>query len=103
MTVTITPAPVAGGAGPAVAPMTSSLPKAPQSILVVGSTPYGKVLPAAGPVDDEIKSHFWDQYLPNNGGAPKSSSSPVTLHFPPLFSMPSALWAILVVYGFLSA
>ncbi|KAG0047016.1 hypothetical protein BGZ83_007848 [Gryganskiella cystojenkinii] len=73
MTLTITPSPAAG-ANPGPPPPTS-LPKAPQSILVIQSTSYGKVLPAAGPVDDQIESHFWDQFVPRDPGVKASDGS----------------------------
>ncbi|KAG0368197.1 hypothetical protein BGX24_002910, partial [Mortierella sp. AD032] len=72
-TVSITVTPAGGGGLPAAA-VPTTLPKAPQSIIVIQDTPYGKVLPAAGPPDDVIESHFWDQYVPHEGG-PKSSSA----------------------------
>ncbi|KAG0364645.1 hypothetical protein BGZ54_007293 [Gamsiella multidivaricata] len=56
-------------------PATSTLPKAPQSILVVQSTSYGKILPAAGPPNDQIESHFWDQFVPSPQGKKKSLST----------------------------
>ncbi|KAF9317103.1 hypothetical protein BG003_001149 [Podila horticola] len=68
MTITAAPAPLV--------PTTSTIPKAAQSILVIQSTTYGKVLPAAGPVDDHIESHFWDQFSPPDiPGKGKSSSA----------------------------
>ncbi|KAG0036389.1 hypothetical protein BGZ82_004295 [Podila clonocystis] len=64
------------GAAPApVVPTTSTIPKAAQSILVIQSTTYGKVLPAAGPVDDHIESHFWDQFSPPDMPGKSSSAS----------------------------
>ncbi|KAF9025122.1 hypothetical protein CPC16_001802 [Podila verticillata] len=72
LTMTIT------AAAPApVVQTTSTIPKAAQSILVIQSTAYGKVLPAAGPVDDNIESHFWDQFSPQDipGGKGSKSSS----------------------------
>ncbi|KAK3825965.1 MAG: hypothetical protein J3Q66DRAFT_365670 [Benniella sp.] len=53
----------------------NSIPKAPQSLLVVQSTTYGKVLPAVAPTDDWINSHFWDQFVPPSQGGQKSSAS----------------------------
>ncbi|KAF9303070.1 hypothetical protein BGZ74_004424 [Mortierella antarctica] len=74
-TTTITMTITAAGPAPVV-PTTSTIPKAAQSILVVQSTTYGKVLPAAGPVDDRIESHFWDQFSPPDmPGKGKSSSA----------------------------
>ena len=69
LTLTITPTQAAQPPPP------TSIPKAPQSVLVVQSISYGKVLPAAGPADDLIQSHFWDQFLPKEGGAKASDGS----------------------------
>ncbi|KAF9920667.1 hypothetical protein FBU30_009475 [Linnemannia zychae] len=101
-TVTITVTPAAGNPS---SPATSSLPKAPQSIIIVQGTPYGKVLPAAGPINDEIESHFWDQYVPRDGDTKSSASSTISknaiirwrrsLSFS-LFSVHSALWTICI-------
>ncbi|KAF9153348.1 hypothetical protein BG015_003629 [Linnemannia schmuckeri] len=112
MTITVTSS--AGAGGPAAAPATT-LPKAPQSIIIIQDTPYGKVLPAAGPVDDEIESHFWDQYVPHDGAA-KSSANTAFISalkkdlgwtagwrqvFFSTFSVHSVLWtAICVVFAF---
>ncbi|KAF9574562.1 hypothetical protein EC968_006175 [Mortierella alpina] len=60
-------------------PAMTTLPKAPQSILVVESTTYGKVLPAAGPVDDHIGGHFWDQFGQISSDGSKSSAAPLSL------------------------
>ncbi|KAF9575918.1 hypothetical protein BGW38_008179, partial [Lunasporangiospora selenospora] len=74
-TVTLT---LTAAAPPAVQqPQTTSLiPKAPQSVLLIQSTTFGKVLPAAGPVDDQVESHFWDRFAPpSDGGIPKPKGS----------------------------
>lgn len=73
LTLTITPTQAAAPA--AQPPPPTSIPKAPQSVLVVQSISYGKVLPAAGPADDQMESHFWDQFLPKEGGAKASDGS----------------------------
>ncbi|KAF8947552.1 hypothetical protein BGZ47_008697 [Haplosporangium gracile] len=115
MTITVTLS--AGAGAPAAAPATT-LPKAPQSIIIIQDTPYGKVLPAAGPVNDKIESHFWDQYVPHDGAA-KSSANAANAAFISalkkdsgwtggwrqfffsLFSVHSVLWtAICVVFAF---
>ncbi|KAF9436541.1 hypothetical protein BGZ76_003629 [Entomortierella beljakovae] len=54
---------------------TSSLPKASQSVIVIQSVTYGKVLPAAGPTDDQISGHFWDQLVPASDGTKAASST----------------------------
>lgn len=73
LTLVITPTPAAVAAQQPPPP--TSLPKAPQSILIIQSTSYGKVLPAAGPADDQIESHFWDQFVSREGGAKASDGS----------------------------
>ncbi|KAF9983929.1 hypothetical protein BGZ75_004519 [Mortierella antarctica] len=64
---------------PPAMPATTTLPKAPQSILVVESTTYGKVLPAAGPADDHIGGHFWDQYSQISSDGSRSSAALLSL------------------------
>ncbi|KAK5828636.1 hypothetical protein F5H01DRAFT_374102 [Linnemannia elongata] len=114
MTITVTPSTPGGGSGGGGAPATT-LPKAPQSIIIIQDTPYGKVLPAAGPVDDEIESHFWDQYVPHDGPV-KSSANTAFLSASKmdvgltgrwrqvlfsLFSVHSVLWtAVCVTFAF---
>ncbi|KAG0292314.1 hypothetical protein BGZ96_004348 [Linnemannia gamsii] len=117
MTITVTPSAGGGGAGAAGATPATLLPKAPQSIIVIQDTPFGKVLPAAGPANDEIESHFWDQYVPHSGPG-KSSANTVSAiknkdaglmggwrHvFFSLFSAQYVLWtAVCVVFGLVNA
>jgi len=88
----------AQGTGLPVPAITSTLPKAPQSILVVQSTTYGKILPAAGPVDDQIQSHFWDQFVarPEDSSGKKSSSSSSIRLSSSMMSRCSMLFGLLV-------
>ncbi|KAI1321605.1 hypothetical protein EDD11_003085 [Mortierella claussenii] len=92
ITSMVTPAPVAGNnqLQPAAA-ATSSLSKAPQSILVVQSTTFGKTLPAAGPVDDQIESHFWDQFVVRPEGGSRTSSGNMIRELSMFMSM-STVW-----------
>jgi len=69
---------------PPPVPATTTLPKAPQSILVVESTTYGKVLPAAGPADDHIGGHFWDQFGQISSDGSRSSAALLSLPKPSL-------------------
>ncbi|KAG0267529.1 hypothetical protein DFQ27_008670 [Actinomortierella ambigua] len=77
-TITITPTasglqPPGGGGG--VITGTPTVTKVVQSVLVVASTTYGRPLPAAGPIDDEIESHFWDRFMPRPAIGPGSRGS----------------------------
>ncbi|KAF9125165.1 hypothetical protein BGX30_000586 [Mortierella sp. GBA39] len=103
MTITVTPSAPGGGSGGGGAPATT-LPKAPQSIIIIQDTTYGKVLPAAAPVDDVIESHFWDQYVPHDGPVKSSANTAffsVRQVFFSLFSVHSVLWtAVCVMFAF---
>ncbi|KAF9360671.1 hypothetical protein BGX26_008174 [Mortierella sp. AD094] len=72
------------------APATSSLPKAPQSVFVVQSTAYGKVLPAAGPSDDGVN---------NNQPVPRPKSSATYVKSSPSSSLFSIICSLLIAAG----
>ncbi|KAG0022851.1 hypothetical protein BGZ80_011002, partial [Entomortierella chlamydospora] len=61
-----------------VAPAASSLPKAPQSVFVIQSATYGKVLPAAGPSDDQ---NFWGPLVGMKSSAYVKSSPTLQIPF----------------------
>ncbi|KAI8357063.1 hypothetical protein B0O80DRAFT_424982 [Mortierella sp. GBAus27b] len=63
-------------------PTITSLTKPPQSVLIVQSTTYGMVLPAAGPSDDTIEGHFWDRFVP------QGSQTSTAIRVSPLFEFP---------------
>ncbi|KAF9975035.1 hypothetical protein BGZ73_001442 [Actinomortierella ambigua] len=71
--ITITPTATEPSAAGGVITGTPTIPKAVQSVLVVASTSFGRALPAAGPVNDEIESHFWDRFMPRPPVAPSSA------------------------------
>ncbi|KAG0262076.1 hypothetical protein BG011_000351 [Mortierella polycephala] len=60
---------VIGGTKPAPQsfPTTSAVPKAPQSVIVIQSTTYGNVLPAAAPVDDHVETHLRNHRASSDG------------------------------------
>jgi hypothetical protein len=73
----------------------NSIPKAPQSLLVIQSTTYGKVLPAVVPTDDRIDSHFWYQFVPPSQGGQRSSASCTWPSFAlPVSSLLSLWWHV---------
>ncbi|KAF9428816.1 hypothetical protein BGZ94_000945 [Podila epigama] len=100
LTLTVTPSILAQAA-----PNGSGLPKAVQSILVVQSTTFGKVLPAAPPPDDHIDSHFWDQFshpdIPGSSNGRSSAHS--NYHRPDLFNVLGWVVSFMTVLAIFSA
>ncbi|KAG0244745.1 hypothetical protein BGW41_006303 [Actinomortierella wolfii] len=80
---------------------TPTISKAVQSVLVIASTTYGKPLPAAGPVDDQMESHFWDKFKPRpvtgGGGLSKGRNDRISsLLITQMFAM-SLVAAVLTI------